>query len=628
MNESPESLALKTALDMLPGAVFITRQSYDMVFANKAFYEISGYSTSDMETKHIMDLVHEEDKPIFFERQKILEGGGKVPAELQIRIIHKDGSVSLVFVKVNDITFDEKPARIWYAHNISSEALMHQPPELVRSLLDAISIGSELGFWVDDIKGNTIYINDKMCEVLGYPFDEIKTKSITDFFHPSSRDMYHQISRDRIEGHKGSSSYELILINKEGRPITFSVVGTLLHDQNQNVIGSVGFFTNIEPTKKLSLIVSTLNKYALYSKYRDLSLFWQRVLVDVIDIFSADCGLVFIDGDVVAKNGEINEDFSPQDMLEELTKEGNLVMHYQEEGSKFSKNGKSAIISILHLNNLPAGFMMICSKVRNLFLPGDVDLFLTFGNQITLNYEHQFLYIESELERQFASVLLDILSHDFLNTNTSVQGYLELLDQNLENMDTEKIRDYLTRSISVVDRGERILETIQQLLKIQQERKSKGSVPAIAMLENAIETQQNLFQDRKVEIKTKTPQSIPVIGGDLLQTVFENIINNAIKHNKSEKAIIEISCQPLEIDNQAFFECRIADNGSGIPEEIRDTFFRPLSRGDSRFHEGTGLGLYISKTIVESYNGEIRFENRVADDPSKGTVVVITLLEG
>ena len=222
--------------------------------------------------------------------------------------------------------------------------------------------------------------------------------------------------------------------------------------------------------------------------------------------------------------------------------------------------------------------MIICSKVKNLFLPGDVDLYLTFANQITLNYEHQFLFMESELERQFVSILLDILSHDFLNTNTSVQGYLELLNLNFENMDSDKIKDYLARSINVVDRGERILETIQQLLKIQQERKSKGSVPAIAMLENAIETQRNLFQDRKVEIEMKTPQNISVIGGDLLQTVFENIINNAIKHNKSEEVIIEISCQLLEIDNQEFFECRIVDNGSGIPEEIRDTFFRPLSR--------------------------------------------------
>jgi len=628
MTESPESLALKTALDMLPSAVLITQDSWDLVFGNKAFFSNSGYTPSDIETMHILDLIHEKDKHIFFERKKILEEGGKVSDELQIRIIHKDESVSLVFVKVNDITFVGKPARLFYAHNISSKALMHQPPELVRSLLDAISIGSELGFWVDDVEDNTIYINDIMCEVLGYTFEEIKTKSITDFFHPSSRDLYHQISRERIEGRKDSSSYELILINKEGRPITFSVVGALLYDHNQNVIGSVGFFTNIESTKKLSLIVSTLNKYALYSKYRDLSLFWHRVLVDVIDIFSADCGLVFIDGEVVAENGEINEDFSPQEILEELTKEGNLVKHYQEGVGKFYKNGKSAILSILHLNNLPAGFMIISSKVKNLFLPRDVDLFLSFGNQITLNYEHQFLYIESELERQFVSVLLDILSHDFLNTNTSVQGYLELLEQNFENMDTDKIKDYLTRSINVVDRGERILETIQQLLKIQQERKSKGSVPAIAMLENAIETQRNLFQDRNVEIEKKTPQSISVIGGDLLQTVFENIINNAIKHNKSEKVIIEISCQPLEIDNQEFFECRIADNGRGIPEEIRDTFFRPLSRGDSRFHEGTGLGLYISKTIIESYNGEIRFENRIADDPSKGTVVVITLLEG
>ncbi len=628
MTESPESSALKTALDMLPSAVFFTQEGWDLVFCNKAFYDSSGYKLADFEKMHILDIVHEEDKHVFTKRRKILEEGGKVPDELQMRIILKDGSVSLVFVKVKDITFSGKPARLFHAHNISAKALMHQPPELVRSLLDAISVGSELGFWVDDIKGNTIYINDKMCEVLGYPFEEIKTKSITDFFHPASKDLYHQISRDRIAGIKGSSSYELILINKEGRPITFSVVGSLLHDQNQNVIGSVGFFTNIEPTKKLSLIVSTLNKYALYSKYRDLSLFWQRVLMDVVAIFSADCGMVFIDGDVVATNGEINEEFSPQDMLEELTKEGNLVKHYQEGISKFTKDGKSAIISILHLNNLPAGFMMMCSKIKNLFLPGDVDLFLTFANQITLNYEHQFLYIESELERQFVSVLLDILSHDFLNTNTSVQGYLELLNQNYENMDTNKIKDYLARSINVVDKGERILETVQQLLKIQQERKSKGSVPAIALLENAIEIQRNLFPNRNINIDLKTPQNISVIGGDLLQTVFENLINNAIKHNTSDKIKIEISGQLHEVENQEFFECRISDNGIGIPEEIRDTFFRPLSRGDSRFHEGTGLGLYISKTIIESYNGEIRFENRVADDPTKGTIVVITLLEG
>ncbi|MHA1465382.1 MAG: sensor histidine kinase, partial [Candidatus Heimdallarchaeaceae archaeon] len=209
-----------------------------------------------------------------------------------------------------------------------------------------------------------------------------------------------------------------------------------------------------------------------------------------------------------------------------------------------------------------------------------------------------------------------------------VQGYLELLDQNFENMKSDKIKEYSTRSISVVDRGERILETVQQLLKIQQERKTKGNVPAIAMLENAIEIQRSFFQERNIKIEMKTPQNVSVIGGDLLQTVFENIINNAIKHNKSKEVIIEISGQPLEIGNQELYEFRISDNGNGIPEDISDTFFRPLSRSDRRFHEGTGLGLYISKTIIESYNGEIRFENRAEDDPSKGTVVVITLSEG
>ena len=109
MTESPESNALKTALDMLPSAVFITRYNWDLVFCNKAFFEISGFTPEEMETRGLIDLVHEEDKHVFHTRRKILEEGGEVDDELQVRIRLKDGSVSLVFIKVNYITFGGEP---------------------------------------------------------------------------------------------------------------------------------------------------------------------------------------------------------------------------------------------------------------------------------------------------------------------------------------------------------------------------------------------------------------------------------------------------------------------------------------------------------------------------------------
>ena len=63
----------------------------------------------------------------------------------------------------------------------------------------------------------------------------------------------------------------------------------------------------------------------------------------------------------------------------------------------------------------------------------------------------------------------------------------------------------------------------------------------------------------------------------------------------------------------------------GIPDEDKPLFFKRLSRGDHRFQTGSGLGLYMARILVNSYDGSIRFENRIQDDHTKGTVVVLTL---
>jgi len=629
MSDKPTISSFEDIFNAMSSSLMIIEDLKNIVWCNRAFYETTGYTPEDMKKVSILDLIHEEDRPLIQGRMKILSEGGEVPSRFRIRFLNRNGSVVLAQVTGENILYDGKPARIMAGINISAEPLIEQSPELVKSLLNALTHHSELGYWVDDMADHTIFINEVLCKILGYSFDEIRSKTVTDFLHPSSRETYNQILAQRLENDIPASSYELILINSMGKPTTFRVIGSLLYDEMNNPIGSVGFFTNIEATKKLSLVVSTLNRYALFSRYKDLSSFWKNVLTDILDIFYAQCGMVFLDGEIVAQKGELSEKFNSKNFMEELAKKDELITHLTcDDCSDICYTGHSIVVSILLLNRIPAGFMLLCSDIPDLFSPEDIDLFTAFCSQITLNYEHHFLYIESEEEREFVSVLLDILSHDFLNANTSVHGYLELLNLGLETQNTEQFGEYVERSIKAVERSERILQIVQNLTKIQKERKLRRVIAAKQILENAIESQTKLAQPREVNISLDCSKKTEVVAGDLLQNVFENVINNAIKFTKDETVKIEVECDHKERDEGKFVEFRFKDYGVGISDEAKLTFLKKLVRGDSRFQEGVGLGLYLARVIVEVYEGFIIFENRVPDDYTQGTIVKIQLPMG
>jgi PAS domain S-box-containing protein len=627
MSDKPTISSFEAVFDASPMSIIIVQDLTKIVYCNKTFVELSGYTQEDAEKMDILDFVHKDDIPLIKDRQKILLEGGEPPKRFTLRFIHKDGSIILTQVTGENIIYNGKPSRIMSGLNISAEPLIDQSPELVNALIDALTYHTELGFWVDNLDDHTIYINERLCEVLGYSFEEIKDKSVTDFLHPVSHEVYQQSIDNRKEG-TPTSSYELILIDRLGRPNTFRVIGSILYDTNNQPMASVGFFANIEPMKKLSTIVSTLNKYALYSRYKDLSSFWNNVMDDLLSIFYSDHGMVFLDGEILAKKGDFSVNFSPPDILEDLTKKGEVVSCIDTDCYHFFDGAQSVLLATMFLNQLPAGFILIGSEIKDLYLPQDVDLFMTFANQITMNYEHHFLYIESEEEREYVSILLDILSHDFLNANTSVHGYLELLNQGLDIQDIDKFKGYLSRSINVVERSERILQTVQQLTRIQKERKAKRTVPLRPILENAIELQKTMFYPKKINVTFECPKKINVIAGDLLQNVFENVINNAVKYTEGEDIKIEVECKPVQIDEINMMEITFTDYGMGIPDEIKPRFFKRLTRGDHRFQEGSGLGLYLARVILDTYNGEIRFVNRVPDDYTKGTVVIIQIPEG
>jgi hypothetical protein len=108
------------------------------------------------------------------------------------------------------------------------------------------------------------------------------------------------------------------------------------------------------------------------------------------------------------------------------------------------------------------------------------------------------------------------------------------------------------------------------------------------------------------------PEDAPRVWADAVQLreVFANLVSNAVRCLDQEPGRVEITCRP----DGAFYIFCVADNGPGIPETIRERIFEPFVRGPAvkGRPEGTGLGLYFVRTVIEQGGGRVWVESAPA----------------
>jgi chemotaxis family two-component system sensor kinase Cph1 len=105
----------------------------------------------------------------------------------------------------------------------------------------------------------------------------------------------------------------------------------------------------------------------------------------------------------------------------------------------------------------------------------------------------------------------------------------------------------------------------------------------------------------------------------LIGLVFYNLINNAIKFNKSD--VPKICCNYTE--SLDYWTFTVSDNGIGIEPEYVDTIFEPFKRLVGSDYEGSGLGLSICKRVANIHKGKIWIEN----NPKGGTIFYFSILK-
>lgn len=208
-----------------------------------------------------------------------------------------------------------------------------------------------------------------------------------------------------------------------------------------------------------------------------------------------------------------------------------------------------------------------------------------------------------------------ILRHDVLNGMTVIRSRAEFLAEDLEGQqlrDAETIVDWSDEITTIVQRVRTVLETLVGAGGPRLE-----SIELSAVLRSEVDRIRATYPE--VEFETDIPEAVTAQATELLGEVFGNVLTNAIHHNDTDGLRVSVTVDDRE-DPTDPVTVRIADNGRGVPDEVKESIFRREETGHAK-STGSGFGLFFVDAMVTEYGGDVRVE----DNDPQGAEFVIEL---
>jgi len=205
---------------------------------------------------------------------------------------------------------------------------------------------------------------------------------------------------------------------------------------------------------------------------------------------------------------------------------------------------------------------------------------------------------------------VSVASHQLRTPLTAIKLFTEMLMNEQVGKLKKEQKKYLDNVYQSTDRMVRLVNDLLNVSRIESGRLS--IVPELVFIDQfisiIIEEAKPLAQARNCKInfvKMKKKLARIPIDVNLVRQVVHNLITNAIKYSRENGGFVRVELKDYDRNNILI---KVSDNGIGIPKEKQDRIFQKFFRADNAVKsetEGTGLGLYVSKMIVESSGGKI-----------------------
>jgi two-component system, OmpR family, phosphate regulon sensor histidine kinase PhoR len=512
-----------------------------------------------------------------------------------------------------------------------------------------------------DLDGNIKYINPHFLRITGYKKEEVLGKSWFDVFIPIKKIDTVKKTFEIITREKYKMRSENPILAKDGGEIVIEWHNSPFTDSKGKVIGTVSIGVDITGRIEIEKMLKTTeeNSRLHAQKLEEQNLVLndtKKGMLNLLDdsnrlqeelqkekksverkvierttelnqekarleaaINSVPSGFLVTDkkGDVLIKNASLSMVFnglSPEECtierLDALLVNADLLKDYEKCIDERKPN---------HIKDVSFGKKILDVYMAPIFIsqisPEIIGVILLFSD-----------VTEEKVLARSKDEFFSIASHELRTPITAIRGNIELITKYY----ADKVNDDSFRQMldDMKESSIRLIHLVNEFLNTS--RLEQGKIVFNIVEFNPVEVIQTIItdlsitaQNKGINLETVSLDSLPSVKADPEKTkeILINLVGNAISYTDTGSVTINA----IKADNMLKFS--VTDTGKGIPEQNQQLLFRKFQQANTNIYardisNSTGLGLYISKLLVESMGGKIYLES---SEVGKGSTFVFTL---
>jgi PAS domain S-box-containing protein len=591
---------------------------------NKGAEKIYGYSASEAmgqpismlvpperpdEVPKILEKIRRGEKVDHSETVRVTKGGRRLDISLTVSPIkNSEGDIIGASAIARDIT----------EHKLAEKAL-RESEERFRATFEQAAVG----FSHVALDGSWIRVNQKLCDILGYPREELLNLTFQDITHSDDLDRDVEHLHRMLESETDAYSTEKRYIRKDGSLVWINLTTSLLRDPSGEPRYFISVTEDITERKRVE-------EELTLSEERFRNIVEQSPLS--IQILSPDGSTLRVNRAWEKLWGVTFEEFNSigYNMLEDQQLVERGIMPYIKRGFA----GEPTLIPpIIYDPNETSPDMTAHEDsqrwVRAFIYPvkddaGNIREITLIHEDITerKHAEEEIRQLNEELEqrvRQRTAQLEEVnrelesfsysVSHDLRAPLRHIGGFAQMLQGRASSALDETSQRYLN---TIVESADRARELIDDLLALSRMGRTEMRPTRVDMNRLVRETLNGLeFETNGREIVWEIGE-LPEVRGDpsMLRLVMQNLLSNALKYTRArQQAMIEVVGSTESEEEAVFF---VRDNGVGFDEAYTDKLFGVFQRlHHTEEFEGTGIGLATVRRIVQRHEGRTWAEGQV-----------------
>ncbi|MHA1985153.1 MAG: PAS domain S-box protein [Promethearchaeota archaeon] len=565
-------------------------QDNQLKYVNKQAAQLLGYTVEEMtgwSFNDVLKSIHHDDLTAVTDgMRKTLNNTDNALEHLEYRVITKSGQMIWTDTYSSKIMYEGKPAFLIISLDVTEKKEAEQKyKSLINNLTDIIL---EI-----DLKGVVTYVSPQCYDILGYRPNELTGQSTVKFIFPEDMVKLTDAWKLGINTGEVVSVIEYRLIHKNGN---------IIH------VSAKGKYVNGGGNEKFILAIRDITAQRKIEQDLKLSEEKYRLLFDNSPI---GIGLSTIEGKALDGNESI---INLTGYTIESLNEVGLNSIYAEP------NERSKILKILQEDGKLRDYEIKIRRKDNSEFYGSIclDLMELGGKkiiQISLRDITENKIAEQELIKltNLKSELLRRTSHELKTPLVSIKGFSDLLLQ----VHRDKLDSFVISILNEIKQGclrlENLIADILQTSELESGTISLNSSEEDLsfLIRLCVKEIKGLSILRNQHINLEIPENLKTwFEKEQVHQVISNLLNNAVKYTPPG-GLIEIKS---EIQNELIITS-IKDNGIGIIDDEKGRIFQQFGKverygqGLDIISEGSGLGLYISKKIIELHNGKLWVES-------------------